>query len=117
MNGESTASGLNDRVAACIAEMQANSLFLIQPERLLITVNTEAANTEQARRRVRGHFSLAGYEYTLSITDPIAEKPVLLHPDGFRTELQKPILCISLSEKFASQNACYKLIAGVISTS
>lgn len=52
----------------------------------------------------------------LSITDPVVEKPILLHPDGFSTELQRPILCISLSEKFASQNACYKLIAGVIET-
>ena len=116
VNGESTASGLNDRVAAYIAEMQGNSLFLIQPECLLITVNTEGVKTGQARRRVRGHFSLAGHEYTLSITDPVAEKRVLLHPDGFSTELREPILCISLSEKFASQNACYKLIAGVIPT-
>ena len=65
---------------------------------------------------MRGLFSLAGHVYALSITDPVAEKPILLQPDGFSTELQRPILCISLSEKFASQNACYKLIAGVIET-
>ena len=66
---------------------------------------------------MRGQFTLAGYEYILAVTDPIVEGPVLRQPDGFSMELQRPILCISLSEKFASQNACYKLIAGVIPTS
>jgi len=117
MNGESTSGGLNDRVPAEIAERRSNSLVLVQPDRLTIKVATENAQTEQARRRVRGHFSLAGCDYILSITDPVAEKPMLAHPDGFTTELQRPILCISLSEKFVSQNACYKLIAGVIQTS
>ena len=117
MNGESTACGMNDRVPAEIAERQPNSLLLVQPDRLTITVATELAQTDQARRRVRGHFSLVGFDYILSITDPVVEKPMLAHPDGFSNELQRPILCISLSERFASQNACFKLIAGVIPTS
>jgi hypothetical protein len=116
MNGESTASGLNDRVPSEIAERQPNSLVLVQPDRLTIKVATEGAEPAQARRRVRGHFSLAGFDYIFSITDPVVEKPMLIHPDGFSSELQRPILCISLSEKFVSQNACYKLIAGVIPT-
>ena len=114
INGESTSGGLNDRVHAAVAERQPSSLVLVQPERLLIKVSTEAANTDHARRRVRGQFSLAGHEYSLAVTDPIVEAPILRQSDGFTTELQRPILCISLSEKFASQNACYKLIAGVI---
>jgi hypothetical protein len=48
------------------------------------------------------------------VTDPIVEKPFLSKPDGFSTELQNPLLCISLSEKYNAQNACFKLIAGVI---
>ncbi len=116
VNGESTTGGVNDRVQASIAEKQTNSLVLVQPDKLVINVKTEAPNTERARRRVRGHFMLAGQEYGLSITDPVVEEPILRHPDGFSTVLQKPILCISLSEKFRSQNACYKLIAGVIRT-
>jgi len=117
LNGESTSGGLNDRVYAEVAEKQPNSLVLVQPDRLEIKVSTESANTDHARRRVRGRFSLAGYGYILSITDPVVEGPILRQPDGYSTELQRPILCISLSEKFASQNACYKLIAGVIPTS
>ena len=116
VNGESTICGLNDRVSAEVAEKQSRSLVLVQPDRVIIHVGTEGSQLGQARRRVRGLFSLAGHDYGLSITDPAVEKPILLHPDGFSTELQRPILCISLSEKFASQNACYKLIAGVIET-
>jgi hypothetical protein len=116
-NGESTSSGLNDKVPVEVAERQPNSLVLVQPERLIIKVDTEGAQTSTVRRRVRGHFSLAGCDYALSITDPVVEKPILLHPDGFSSELHRPILCISLSEKFVSQNACYKLIAGVIQSS
>jgi len=116
-NGESTTSGHNDKVPAAVAEQEQYSLVLVQPEQLTITVSTEGADRGNARRRVRGHFSLMGHDYVLAITDPVVEKQVLPHPDGFSTGLQNPILCISLSEKFESQNACYKLIAGVMRVS
>jgi hypothetical protein len=114
MNGDSTGSGHNDRVPAVLAEREQHSLVLVQPELLTITVGTEGADRGNPRRRVRGHFSLSGCDYILAITDPIVEKQILPNPDGFRSELQNPILCISLSEKFDAQNACYKLIAGVM---
>jgi hypothetical protein len=116
-NGESTGGGLNDRVSAFIAARQKHSLILVQPDTMKVVVGTEGADTGNTRRRIRGHFSLAGYDYVLAITDPVVEKSTLPHPDGYSVELQRPILCISLSEKFASQNACYKLIAGVMQTS
>jgi hypothetical protein len=113
-NGDSTGSGLNDKVPASVAERQRNSLVLVQPELLTMTVGTEGADVGNPRRRVRGHFSLAGHDYVLAITDPIAEKQIMSNPDGFSSELRNPILCISLSEKYVAQNACYKLIAGVM---
>jgi len=113
-NGESTGSGLNDKVPASVAERQRNSLVLVQPELLTLTVGTEGADVGNPRRRVRGHFSLAGHDYVLAITDPVAEKQIMSNPDGFSSELRNPILCISLSEKYVAQNACYKLIAGVM---
>ena len=78
MNGESTTGGLNDRVSAEGAEKQPRSLVLVQPDRMIIRVGTEGTQLGQARRRVRGLFSLAGHDYALSITDPVAEKPILL---------------------------------------
>jgi hypothetical protein len=115
VNCGSTAAGCNDRVPAEVAEHQPNSLVLVQPERLVISIGTEG-DPENLRRRVRGHFSLASHDYILSITDPIVEAELKPQPDGSSLELHKPILCISLSEKFPAQNACYKLIAGVIRT-
>jgi hypothetical protein len=73
-NGESTGNGLNDKVSAAVAERQQNSLILVQPELLTITVGTEGADVGNPRRRVRGHFSLAAHDYVLAITDPIVEK-------------------------------------------
>ena len=114
VNGESTVCGRNDKVPAPVAERQPYSLVLVQPEHLNITIGMEGVDTEMPRRRVRGHFSLAGHDYSLSITDPVIEAELKPKPDGSSFELQKPILCISLSEKFVAQNACYKLIAGVV---
>ena len=102
MNGDSTASGHNDRVPAPIAEQERYSLVLIQPELLKITVGTEGADRGMARRRVRGHFSLAGCDYVLAITDPIVEKPILSNPDGFSTELQNPF-CVLASVKSSAR--------------
>ena len=117
INGESTAGGHNDKVAAPLAEREQHSLVLVQPKLLTITVGTEGAGRGNARRRVRGHLSLAGYDYVLAVTDPVIEKEIFSHPDGYGTDLNNPILCIRLSEKFESQNACYKLIAGVMRVS
>jgi hypothetical protein len=117
MNGESTAGGHNDKVPAAVAERERHSLVLVQPERMIVSVATEGADRGLPRRRVRGRFSLAGHDYVLAITDPIVEKHIMSRPDGFSSELQNPILCISLSEKFDAQNACYKLIAGVMDVS
>jgi hypothetical protein len=114
MNGDSTTGGLNDRVPAPVAERQRSSLVLVQPEELTVSVGTEGAERSEPRRRVRGNFSLAGQQYKLAITDPVVEKQMLANPDGFALDLRKPILCISLTEKFAAQNACYKIIAGVV---
>jgi len=117
VNCGSTNGGRNDRVPAEIAERQPRSLVLVQPEHLKVTIGVEGADTENPRRRVRGHFSLAGHDYGLSITDPVIEAELKPQPDGSSFELHKPILCISLSEKFPAQNACYKLIAGVMRVS
>lgn len=114
VNGESTASGINDKIPAPVAERQPKSLVLVQPGLLKVTIAIEGEEFGCPRRRVRGHFSLAGHDYALAITDPVIEAELKPKPDGSSVELRNPILCISLSEKFLSQNACYKLIAGVM---
>ena len=114
INGESTECGRNDKISGRDADSLSTSLMLVQPQSLQMVVGTEAAGSSYARRRIRAHFSLAGHDYALSVTDPALEKQFKLKPDGFATEMSHPLLCLSLSEKFGSQNACYKLVAAVI---
>ena len=114
INGDSTWNGRNDRITRAGAAAIANSLVLVQPESLTMTINTEGADFGNPRRRVRGEFSLGGHDYIFAVTDPIIESEFEAKADGSSRETGNPILCISLSEIFETQNACYKLIAGVI---
>lgn len=110
VNGDSTVSGHNDRVPAGLASREDYSLTLIQPAHLTLVIGTET----QGRRRVRGQFALAGHDYSLVVTDPVIEQQFRKASDGMSINLDGPVLCISLSETFPSQNASYKLIAAVI---
>ena len=116
LNGDSTSNGVNDKIAEAAAATLKNSLVLIQPARLTMTIDTEGADFGNPRRRVRGEFSLAGQRYVLGVTDPIIEKEFRAKSDGYSRVSNSPILCVSLSEIFEKQKACYKLIAGVIDT-
>jgi hypothetical protein len=48
------------------------------------------------------------------VTDPVIEAEFKAKAEGTRRIMSNPLLCLSISEVFESQNACYKLIAGVI---
>jgi putative nucleic acid modification protein with dual OB domain len=113
-NGESSRYGHNDKVSMDSATRLSSSLMLVQPDSLLMTSAIEHADSPLARRRVRALFSLAGHDYLLPVTDLDIEKQFKLNPNGFEINMKNPILCISLSERFAAQDACYKLVAAVI---
>lgn len=113
-NGRSTSNGHNDEIPADIARTLPSSLILVQPERLELVFNIEGAGFGRGRPRVRGHFSLSGNDYTLMVTDPRIEAEFSRSSEGAARSVTKPMLCISISEVFKRQNACYKLIAGVI---
>jgi hypothetical protein len=112
-NGDSTYYGLNDRVKVELASKMTNSLVLIEPENLIVQVQTEGAEFGNPRRRVRAHFTYQGFNYILVVTDPIAERMFLAKPDG-RYPLIDTYLCISLGEPH-TDGCCYKLVAAVIS--
>lgn len=114
VNGESTGNGRNDKIRSEVAVKLPNSLMLIQPEQMTMVVGTEGAAFGRPKRKVRGYFALAGHEYVLSVTDSVVEGQIKDAPDGSRTEVRNPVLCISLGEIFEAQNACYKLVASVI---
>jgi hypothetical protein len=112
-NGDSTYSGLNDRVKLELASELVSSLMLIAPETLTVHVRIEGAEFGNPRRRVRAYFKQQGTKYILVVTDPAAERAFLAKPDG-DYPLKDVYLCVSLGEAH-TDGCCYKLVAAIIS--
>ncbi len=113
LNGESSYNGMNDRVKLETAAELKESLFLIKPEALIVSVQTEGAAFGNPRRRVRCRFKYGGSYYILVVTDPVAERAFLSKANG-EYPVTDTYLCVSLGEAY-SDGFCYKLVAAVIS--
>lgn len=111
IDGKHTSYGTNDAIDADVAATLTTSLRLVVPDTLTMTATAEGW---QGKRKVRGEFALGTTPYTLAITDPTIEIEFSQLAVGSGRTVQRPLLCISISEVFDAQNACYKLIAGVI---
>jgi hypothetical protein len=109
-NSSSSYNGLHDRVEEAAANQLGNSLRLIEVKDLKIVVAVEGAEFGNGKRKVRGHFTLNGAQYRLSVTDPVVERQYLAGKDG-EYKVGDVILCISLGEPYGGY--AYKLIAGV----
>jgi hypothetical protein len=117
VNGYHTGNGTNDSIPGEIAEKMTGSLLLVQPEALSMVATVEGRNFNNPRRRVRGTFTFAAVDYKFSVTDNKIEAEFLEQSEGFSRVSRNPLLCLSVGELFKEQNACYKLIAGVIEQS
>ncbi len=113
-DGGSSWNGQNDKIPADVATELPTSLKLVQPDELTMRVQTEGADFGRGKKKVRGQFSIGGFDYVFSVTDSIVEAELLKMPDGTERNIKRPLLCLSVSEVFEKQNACYKLIAGVL---
>jgi hypothetical protein len=111
-NGDSTYNGLNDRVKVDVAAGLPNSLVLLKPQDLSVSVQTEGAAFGNARRRVRASFKHNGTSYILAVTDPVAEREFLAKSNGTYS-VKNAYLCVSLGEAH-TDGSCYKLVAAVI---
>jgi hypothetical protein len=109
-NRSSTYNGLHDRVDEASANQLGSSLRLIAVNDFSVSVGIEGAAFGNAKRKVRGRFSLEDEEYRLAVTDPVVERQLLACPDGVFT-VGNAILCISLGEPW--DGYAYKLIAGI----
>ena len=110
-NQSSSYNGQHDRVEETAAIRHGNSLRLIHVNDLALSVGVEGAEFGNAKRKVRGRFSLHGAHYLLSVTDPLIERRFFLGANG-QYEIGPATLCISLGDPY--QGYAYKLIAGVI---
>lgn len=111
LNGDSTKTGLNDRIALEAASNLTSSLTLARVPSLRLRVFRPGASFGDDRRRVQAQFELAGEAYHLRVTDPVYERRFLAEPDGVHT-LGASYLTISLGEPF--EGHVYKLVAAIV---
>lgn len=110
VTGESSANGLNDRVSRSDAGRFDRSLYLIEPESLLLVLGNEGDAFR--KQKLRAEFRYAGTMFRLSVTDPKAEAIFAKRKVG-AYPVSDAYLCVSLGEPH-KDDFCYKLVAGVI---
>jgi len=103
----------NNRVSEAVANEYQNSLYLIRPDGLSISVGRKGGDYADANKRlVKAHFRYNGVAYTLQVTDPAIEAAMWAGID--RTiEMPNALLCVSLGGAYLGH--AYKLVATVIS--
>jgi hypothetical protein len=106
---DSTSRGLFDQVAANEVNELTQSLRLIDVQKVVLSV-FDYYN----KRRVQARFRFAERDYWLWVTDPLYEETFKAKPDGDYS-IGQSWLTISLAEPFLKKNACYKLVAAIIS--
>lgn len=107
--GESSGSGINDRVMENTAPGFGYSLRLIRVNDLEIRVSVENPSFT-SKKTVRGYFTYSRTRYALGITDPLITSKFTSQGNGTYS-VNDAVLCVSLGEPFNGH--AYKLIAGV----
>ena len=107
VNGFHSYNGINDRIPEEQANSLPASLVLVEPQRLIITVERGLT-----KRQVRAEFRVAGQTYKLTITDPVVERQFLSRGEGDYIYEKPAVACISIGEPF--QGYRYKLVASII---
>ncbi|MDZ5813703.1 dual OB domain-containing protein [Stenotrophomonas maltophilia] len=111
-NGDSSYSGLNDRVDINILTHQRETLYLIQPQDLEFTVLAEGASFGDHKRSIRAHFNFNGTKYALKVTDPSIIERHLSMENGRYKDASVTHLTISLGEPYKGH--AYKLVAAAL---
>jgi hypothetical protein len=106
-----TRAGLND----CLSPQEiANfdfSLALVKREKLVVEVDTSTWDGK-TKKTSRAKFRYKGVDYSLKITDPRANAAFKQKEVG-EYILNDVFLCISLTEKYAGDGRCHKLVAAI----
>lgn len=110
-NGYHSTSGLNDRVPAAILTVPRQTLYLIRPQNVRMTVDVEGAAFGNPKRSVRASFAYNGVDYAFKVTDPDVEKFYKAKPDGEYRADDVTYFTVSLGEAF--NGYAYKLVAAV----
>ena len=111
INGFHTYDGHNDKIPNESMGDVSGSLRLLHARRTRLAVFSPGEAFGNRKRRVQAHFSQAGTQYALWVTDPTYERRFLAKLDG-NYQIGDCYLTISLGEPY--QGACHKLVAAII---
>ncbi|HFH3831177.1 TPA: hypothetical protein ACGJ0V_002769 [Pseudomonas aeruginosa] len=109
-NGNSSYSGVNDRVSVTLLTAPRQTLYLIRPESVRFSVGAEGAAFGNPKRVVRARFTYNRQTYALRVTDPETEQLYKAKQDG-DYPASVSYFTISLGEPYNGD--AYKLIAAV----
>lgn len=112
-NGHSTVAGRNDRVPASLAAQYPNSLLLLKPKQISISVGTPGVAFGNHKKTVRASFLYKNEWYNLRVTDPNIEGVYSVKHVAFYPFEHPCYFCVSLAEAH-DDGYCYKLIATII---
>lgn len=113
INGDNTVSGMRNCVSQQDAAMLSNSLCLIRPENLVLTIGSRTVG-EHPKRTYRAGFGYNGVQYLLHVTDP-----AITNYYGRKEEGDYPMrgaeICVSLTEPYSAEAVprCHKLVAAI----
>lgn len=110
-NESSSFGGMNDRVAATVAEDLPCSLYLLRLDDLALHVSSRAGDGS-FRWRLQASFTHRDVGYRLSVTDPEIEAACLMRADG-TYQIGRAYATVSLGEPFRD-GFCYKLVAALM---
>lgn len=111
INSDCTQVGVYNCMSPAEAETLDHSLLLIKKSKFVVEL---APKPWSGNRNYGGKFKYRGTSYNFSITDPEARRFFRQEKDGDHV-LTDVYLCISLTEPYATDNRCHKLVAAMIS--
>jgi hypothetical protein len=112
INSDHTKTGVFNCISPAEAATQHNSLALIQPDNFVVEVGSSTWNGK-TKRIYRGNFSYNAIYHSLSLTDPVAHNAFATKAEG-AYPLNDAYLCVSLTEPYAEDGRCHKLVAAII---
>jgi hypothetical protein len=110
-SGNSSRSGINDRLSQQEAACQQDSLRLVRPGNLRVVVSTTGAAFNNPKKGMRAKFNIGRTPYNLKITDPRYTEKMREYDEGVEYPIENSIVSVSISEPLNSYQ--YKLIATI----
>jgi hypothetical protein len=106
--------GKNDRVSKSSAGYFNESLYLIKPLNLEVTVKIEGEEFNNPKRKIRAKFRYNKIDYIFLVTDPKIEKMFLKRENGeYHITKDNVFLCVSMGLPY-QDGYCYKFVASII---